>query len=367
MKYINKDKKFEIKRYPKTNNTSLLPWNSSEEHILNYLHDNNLLSSQSGILIINDRFGFLSCLLSENNPNVIIEQESQKKSISENYKLNSLNLDNLKFLTPLEKSSQIIDLILLKIPKSNDLFKLYLNQIIDNIDENTTVVCGFMTKHFNNQLIDIAKLYFEDISQSLAWKKSRLLILRKPIKTEKSSIVNTFRTIDDDEISQYYGVFSSNKIDRGTEFLLNKLKVLESESTILDLGSGNGIIAKSLQKQSADSEIHLIDDSILAIESAKMNIKGDNVFFHCDDTLKSFENKKFDLIVCNPPFHFGYETNIEISIGLFKESKAKLNSDGRFVLVANTHLNYGTHLSKIFNNHRLLSSNLKYQIHECKN
>ena len=44
---------------------------------------------------------------------------------------------------------------------------------------------------------------------------------------------------------------------------------------------------------------------------------------------------------------FEFENNIEVSIELFKEVYRCLKMGGRFVLVANKHLNYKTHLQKV--------------------
>ncbi|MGB1284834.1 MAG: methyltransferase, partial [Polaribacter sp.] len=69
--------------------------------------------------------------------------------------------------------------------------------------------------------------------------------------------------------------------------------------------------------------------------------------------------------VSNPPFHFEHENNIEVALNLFSEVQNCLKLGGRFVLVANKHLNYKTHLDKLFCKTEVLAENKKFVIYEC--
>jgi 16S rRNA G1207 methylase RsmC len=165
-------------------------------------------------------------------------------------------------------------------------------------------------------------------------------------------------------LQQNYGVFSSDHIDYATQFLIDQIQVKETENNILDLACGNGVIAMAIQLQKPEAEIFLTDDSFLAIESAKLNIDGPGVHYFWNDQLDDIPEKSLDLAVTNPPFHFGFETNIEVTIRLFNEVAEKLKQAGRFVCVANQHLNYKTHLEKIFKV-KVLAQNDKFIVYEC--
>jgi 16S rRNA G1207 methylase RsmC len=257
----------------------------------------------------------------------------------------------------------IVDFALVKVPKSLALFQLYLQEIHEASEENVEVVCAFMTKYFNQSLLKIASKYFEDASQSLAWKKARLLILKRPKKDVIYTDLKNFIPWKDQTLQQYYGVFSSGKVDVGTQFLLKDLSIGEAENEILDLASGNGIIAYEVLRLHPKASLTLVDDSMLAIESSKLNIT--NARFVCAENLSQLPKNHFDLVVSNPPFHFEHENNIEVSLNLFKEVHACLKPNGRFVLVANKHLNYTTHLQKIFRCISLIKSNDKFEVLEC--
>jgi 23S rRNA (guanine1835-N2)-methyltransferase len=360
MKYNYNVRDFDIKRYPSTTNRSLQPWNAADELILEFIGDLN--DEPESTALINDRFGFLATTLFKLQPLSVVNHKSHQKAIERNYVSNSLVLKSRTIKTPLE-SLPDTDVGVIKIPKSLEAFEFYLQLLHQSLKENGVIVCGFMTKYFTPQLLEISSKYFEDIEQSKAKKKARLLILKNKKEIEHQSV-----TIDiefgDKVYKQYPGVFSSDHIDYATQFLLEHLTVKESENDILDLASGNGVIADHTLSQKPNSDVHLVDDSFLAVESSKMNVN-ESAHFHWNDSLEDFDDESLDLVVSNPPFHFEYETNIEVTISLFTQVQRCLNESGRFVLVANKHLNYKTHLDKLFKTCSITAENDKFEIYEC--
>lgn len=75
---------------------------------------------------------------------------------------------------------------------------------------------------------------------------------------------------------------------------------------ILDLCTGSGAIAISIAKYLKDSKLTAVDISKGAIEIAKRNARLNNVAkqieFVESDMFKKIKNKKFDIIVSNPPY-----------------------------------------------------------------
>ena len=131
------------------------------------------------------------------------------------------------------------------------------------------------------------------------------------------------------------------------------------------MACGNGILAHAALANKPNAEIHLLDDSELAIASSKINIDSEKACFHYNDTLDNFENNTFDLIISNPPFHFEHETNIEVALNLFKEVKRCLKKGGSFQLVTSNHLNSKTHLNKLFHKVNIIAQNEKFVVYHC--
>ncbi|WP_299836757.1 methyltransferase [uncultured Tenacibaculum sp.] len=355
-----KEKEYQLHRYPATNDKSLKAWSAAELLVLNYLEDKNFGSYH----LFNDRFGVWNCILQTEKLHTVWTYASQKKAIEKNILANKLESQN-SFLTPLDDFGSV-ECALIKIPKSLELFELFLSNIHANSNEQTEVVCGFMTKYFSASFLKIVEKYFEDVSQSKAWKKARLLILKSP----KPSILKNEELINeilwrDRVLKQYYGVFSSKSIDIGTQFLLSHLEVNSNELNVLDVASGNGIIASEVLELNTEAKVTVVDDFNLAVDSSKMNLPTERANFVCDNNLKSLPKENYDLVLSNPPFHFEYENNIEVSLDLFSQIKDCLKNKGRFVLVANKHLNYKVHLKKLFTEVTIIHSNKKFEIISC--
>jgi 16S rRNA G1207 methylase RsmC len=357
-----------IQRYPKTNNKSLVAWNSADEYLLSYFLKQDYQTPN--ILLQGDRFGFIACNLHSFKPTSVIAYKSQEKALLINLEENNLAVSDISVINPLDSISKVVDIALVKIPKSLDLFKLYLYQISRSTNKDTIVFASFMTKYFSKQILKIASEFYEEVEQSLAWKKSRILILKRPKPYREQSLISSIKLSDDFELKQYFGVFSAKNIDYATSFLLENVSLNKSDRRILDLASGNGIIAYSILQRYANSnwekpEMHLIDDSYLAVESSKINISKSGSYHHYNDNMEMFEDKYFDLIVTNPPFHFEYEINTEISVGFFKQAHRCLNTGGRFQLVFNRHLNYKPLLRRVFKNVELIAENSKFVVLQC--
>ena len=113
-----------------------------------------------------------------------------------------------------------------------------------------------------------------------------------------------------------------------------------------------------------DAEIYYVDDSFLAIESSKFNVNTEKSQFQWNDGLEDFEDSFFDLAISNPPFHFEFETNIEVSINLFKQVHRCLKTGGRFRSVASKHLNFKTHLDPLFTSTKIIAETTKFVVYE---
>lgn len=138
-----------------------------------------------------------------------------------------------------------------------------------------------------------------------------------------------------------------------TEKLIEQI-VQENENekanikTILDIGTGTGCIAISLDLEFPSSEVYAIDISDKALNLAKENadaLNSDVKFFNLN-ILNKVPKKKFDLIVTNPPYissidYKGLENelkNYEPSIALTDNSDG-LNFYRRYAEIFSTLLN----------------------------
>ena len=88
-------------------------------------------------------------------------------------------------------------------------------------------------------------------------------------------------------------------------WILQDIKDHKQELKILDVGTGSGNIAISLAKQLPAAEVHALDISAEALETAKMNSETNEVsvkFIQGDIRNLDQLNGPFDIIVSNPPY-----------------------------------------------------------------
>ena len=94
------------------------------------------------------------------------------------------------------------------------------------------------------------------------------------------------------------------------------------------------------------------------IDSCKKNSLT-NIHTQWDDGLKN-SSEKFDLIICNPPFHEEHTVGDHIAKRLFNHAKQHLNTKGQLIIVGNRHLGYHSTLKSNFKNVEILASNSKF-------
>jgi release factor glutamine methyltransferase len=90
-------------------------------------------------------------------------------------------------------------------------------------------------------------------------------------------------------------------IEKAIYLLENKYKYLNNG---IDICAGSGIIGLNIKKKFNKKNIYFNDISKQAISNVKINAKLNNIIMHNNCINKSFEkiNKKFDFILCNPPY-----------------------------------------------------------------
>jgi 23S rRNA (guanine1835-N2)-methyltransferase len=379
--FIINDKNLFLDRYPVAQvNRSLQAWDSADEYLVNYVQDEGLISEGAdvNIVVINDSFGAItaSILGLYNNVEVFTVNDSflSSQGILHNIQQNCLSTHNLTQLTSLDSLPDNIDLILYKIPKSKSLLIDQLLQIKQHSCAQTlTFIAGDRAKEIHSSTLKYFEKHLGTTTTSLAVKKSRLVFCQLDNKAQHSS---PFPTVWDLEpvhpstatftISNLSNVYARDKIDLGARYFLQNLPYIPEGFKVIDLGCGNGVLGLHLLAAQPEAEILFIDESYMAIESAKTNIKHnlpasfDQCRFKVNDCLTDTDQSSVDLVLCNPPFHQQTATTDHIAWQMFNDSFRALKKGGELRIIGNRQLAYHIKLQRIFGNCKEIATNNKF-------
>ncbi len=352
-----------MERYPPTADPSLTVLSAADDLLIDWAREH--CPAGDPVLVMHDRFGAVALSLP---PPVrfVATFHSQEEALRRNA------VGVLPEVLSLFDAAVPVRSALLRVPKSLDLFEAYVSQLAAAAQPATVAAAGFMTRYFTPRLLEIAGRYAGRVEQSRAKRKARLLFLSDFHRPAAAGTRVPRRQLSYQGVAyeQYAGVFSADHIDYATQFLLQRwdcaeLAGLPPPTDILDLACGNGIIGDQLLRRYPEARLTATDDSRLAVESARLNLPGDRARVLYDHTLNDLPTDSQDLVVTNPPFHFGHETNIEISLGLFTQVKRVLRAGGNLIIVANRHLNYASQLSRLYRV-SVVAENEKFIVYRCR-
>ena len=163
-------------------------------------------------------------------------------------------------------------------------------------------------------------------------------------------------------LSHFYskpGVFGWNKIDHGTQLLLAETaKILQQSThsfqTVLDLGCGYGWIFLNLDTYGF-KHIIATDNNAAALLAAEKNAElmttpctilagdsGSTVKSHCD------------LVLCNPPFHQGFQHQQSLTEKFVRACANHLKPSGTAIMVTNEFIGCESIAKHYFRRQRLL-------------
>ncbi len=157
------------------------------------------------------------------------------------------------------------------------------------------------------------------------------------------------------------GVFSKEKIDKGTLVLAENMLVSKN-SSILDIGCGIGVLGIIAAKLGAN--VVMSDINKRAVILAKKNIKLNNVKaeIYQGDLYEPIKNHDFDVILSNPPQTAGKN----ICFKLIRQSKNYLKNNSNLQLVVR-HNKGGKALSdkmkEVFGNVKIIAKKAGYWVY----
>ena len=364
-----------LQRLPLAKRDPLRAWDAADEYLLMHLDQEDTQARR--ILVINDQFGALSISLSvgmartDNQQPEIVSWGDSKLSelaIAHNSAQNSVDYP-IHCIASTDRPQGEFDLVIIKVPKVLGLLEHQLITLRDVVQEPTTIIAAGMAKHIHSSTLKTFERCIGKTTTSLAVKKARLIFSHFDQALEPASpypLVYQEPTLDV-ELTNHANVFSKEKLDIGARFFIEHFGKLPAADHVIDLGCGNGVLSLMASQHQPKAHFHLIDESYMAIASARSNLAQSELtdeqqHFYNSDCLSQYTGPKADLILCNPPFHQQHTVGDQIAWRMFQQSAKNLTERGELWVVANRHLAYHHKLKRLFKHCRTVVGNNKFVI-----
>ena len=367
--FIINDKNLFLDRFPTGQvNRSLQAWDAADEYIISYLEQQVLSDSKQKILIFNDNFGAIACNLTDHQLYCVNDSFLSHQGIELNIEQNGLSNENITLLTSLDDLPSDINIVLYKIPKGKGLLSQQLSKIKQQLSKDVVFIASDRAKEIHSSTLKLFENYLGTTKTSLAVKKARLVFCE--LDNEQAATANfpTSWPLENTNFTlhNHANVYAREKLDIGARYFMENLPSIAANKQVIDLGCGNGVIGLHVLSKQPEAQVHFIDESYMAIASAKLNMTEnlpsaiEQCHFQVNDCLTSVEGGSVDLVLCNPPFHQQTATTDHIAWQMFKDSHRVLKKGGELRIIGNRQLGYHIKLKRIFGNETLIASNDKF-------
>ncbi|MCB1703405.1 MAG: class I SAM-dependent methyltransferase [Halioglobus sp.] len=355
----------DLARYPARAGETLLAWCSADQLALEEIHRRG--TPGGSITVANDAFGALCVAL---QPRALwTDSALSVHALRRNEEANNRPATAVVWSTAAPPGD--VETVVIRIPKQLAYLEYQLAEIARCVAPGTVVLAAGMDKHLSRHTAQILERYIGPTQRHPGQRKARLFTATRDDRcgTASPQPKASYHCPQlNARLSALPNVFSRDRLDIGTRFLLAQLAGVAAAETVVDLACGNGVLGLVAAKQGLAERLVFCDESAMAIASARENARqvlstmAPALEFHHGDGLADYAGPAPQLILCNPPFHQEHTVNDFAGRRLLDQCARELAPGGRLLLVANRHLDYLSLLRQRFSTVEKCASNAKFTV-----
>ncbi|MYM62305.1 methyltransferase [Pseudomaricurvus sp. HS19] len=165
------------------------------------------------------------------------------------------------------------------------------------------------------------------------------------------------------------GVYGWNKEDQGSRLLMDTAETLYEKSgfpvSLVDLGCGYGYLTLRTRHWPITSRA-ATDNNAAAIQCAEANFRnaGLEVALSADDCGQQISSR-FEVVLCNPPFHQGFDTSSELTRTFLRQTACLLDrtqQSAHALLVVNQFIALETLALDYFRKAEILANDRQFKV-----
>ena len=169
------------------------------------------------------------------------------------------------------------------------------------------------------------------------------------------------------EIYSKPGTYGWKKIDEGSKilcenFIFEESREQNANKKLIDLGCGSGLLSLAAHSIGIE-DIFATDNNAAALASTqstfnKNGISGKVIADDCAGDVP----EKFDILLCNPPFHKGFDTSNQLTEQFVKAAKRLLKPKGKAYFVTNSFIGIEKIAKQYFDTIKTLENNKRFKV-----
>lgn len=161
------------------------------------------------------------------------------------------------------------------------------------------------------------------------------------------------------------GIFGWQKMDAGSAYLCDHLAQLwpQPPQRVLDLGCGYGYLTLTAAQQWPSAYFVATDNNITATRICERNISERKIQgrVECSDCADSI-SETFDAILCNPPFHQGFDHEQTLTDKFLRQTRRLLARNGRALFVVNQFIGLEKTAQPLFKHVDVIARNKSFKL-----